>query len=68
MGANKECLRSHVCHPRLRLGGQFTCDLGHSLLLLPRCVIYYFYTRHVKYCMPCGRKTAYAFYALLGEN
>ena len=34
MGANKECLRSHVC--------QFTCDLGHSLLLLPRCVIYYY--------------------------
>ena len=34
MGANKECLRSHVC--------QFTRDLGHSLLLLPRCVIYYF--------------------------
>ena len=33
MGENKECLRSHVCH--------FTCDLGHSLLLLPRGVIYY---------------------------
>ena len=36
MGANKGCLRSHVCH-------QFTYDLGHSLLLLPRCVIYYFH-------------------------
>ena len=33
MGENKECLRSHVCHPRLRLG----------LLLFPRGVIYYFY-------------------------
>ena len=38
---NKECLRSHVCHPHLRLGWQFTCDLGYSLLLLPRGVIYY---------------------------
>ena len=52
----KECLRSHVCHPRLRLGGQFTCDLGHSLLLLPRCVIYYYrsyiciaYRSNIKY-------------------
>ena len=42
MGANKESLRSHVCHPRLRLGWQFTCDLGYSLFLLPRCVIYYY--------------------------
>ena len=32
MEAHIECLRSHVC--------QFTCDLEHSLLLLPRCVIY----------------------------
>ena len=42
MGANKEFLRSHV---RLRFDGwQFTCDLGYSLLLLPRCVIIYFNT------------------------
>ena len=44
MGAKKECLISHVRHPRLRLGWQFTCNLGHSLLLLPRGVIYYFAT------------------------
>ena len=37
MRASKECLRSHVW--------QFTCDLGHSLLLLPRCVIYYWLNR-----------------------
>ena len=45
VGANKECLRSHVCHPSRRRGWQFPRDLGHSLLLLPWCVIYYCYTR-----------------------
>ena len=32
-----------VFHPRLCLGLQFTCDLGHSLLLQPRIKIYYLY-------------------------
>ena len=42
-GVSKESLRSHICHPRLRLGRQLSiCDLRHSLLLLPRCIIYYF--------------------------
>ena len=31
-----------VCYPRLRLGLQFTCNLGHSLFLRPRMKIYYF--------------------------
>ena len=38
-----------VCHPRLRIGLQFTCDLGNSLSLRPRIKIYYF-------CV-CGEKT-----------
>ena len=47
-GANKECLRSHVCHSRLRLGWQlhviwdilYFCSLGAQ--------IYYFSTKQMK--------------------
>ena len=31
---------SRVCHPRLRLGWQFTRDMDCPSLFLPRCVIY----------------------------
>ena len=34
-------LRAHVCHPRLRLGWQFTRALDWPTLYLPFCVIYY---------------------------
>ena len=40
--APREQIKNYLFSPRLRLEWQFTCDLGHSLLLLPRCVIYYF--------------------------
>ena len=33
--------RAHVCHPRLRLGCQFTRALDWPTLYLPCCVIYY---------------------------
>ena len=34
--------RAHVCHPRLRLGWQFTRALDWPTLYLPCCVICYF--------------------------
>ena len=33
---------SRFCHPRLRLGCQFTRDMHCPSFFLPRCVIYYF--------------------------
>ena len=36
-GVSKESLRSHICRIAI------ICDLRHSLLLLPRCIIYYFF-------------------------
>ena len=37
---SKESLRSHICH--------IICDLRHSLLLLPRCIIYYYAPKSVR--------------------
>ena len=53
-GVSKESFRSHIFHPRL-LHARVTiiCDLRHSLLLLPRCIIYYSSTRPIK-CVLCA--------------
>ena len=40
--------RAHVCHPRLRLGWQFTGDMDCPSFFLPTCVIYYF-PSHIGY-------------------
>ena len=41
-GESKESLGSHVCPPSPSTRAIIICDLRHSLLLLPRCIIYYF--------------------------